>query len=308
MTSASQHLRSEPPAMTYAEARARFETLVSEDTEAVDPASRSRLVTPGHRTERAIVLFHGLTNSPQQHLRLAERFSARGYSVLVPRVPYHGYADRMTPDHARLRVRDLIDTAATAIDIAAGLADEVTVSGISLGGTLAVWAAQYRSVTVAAPIAPAIGFRFLPMCFTGVAFGALSRLPNRFMWWDPRYKELLPGPRYAYPRFSTHALAETQRLGLDLLQVARECPPRAGTVWMISNAADLAVNNAAGATLVRRWRHAGATNIHTFEFPRQLKLFHDVVDPLQPNAHPELVHPILESIIVDGKVPDLAAV
>ena len=43
-----------------------------------------------------------------------------------------------------------------AIDLASGLADHITVSGISLGGVLAVWAAQYRHIAVAAPIAPAI--------------------------------------------------------------------------------------------------------------------------------------------------------
>jgi alpha-beta hydrolase superfamily lysophospholipase len=304
----SKHDRPEQPAATYEEACARFEALLREDTQAVDPESRSRLLSPGQRTQRAIVLLHGLTNSPQQFLRLSERFVARGYTVFIPRVPYHGYLDRMSTDLARLRQRDLVDTTAVAIDIAAGLADEVTVSGISLGGVLAMWAAQYRAVAVAAPIAPAVGFRFLPVMLSGMAFGAMGRLPNRFMWWDPRFKERLPGPPYAYPRFSTHALAEMQLLGLDLLRASGEAPPRAKSVWMISNAADLAVSNAASATLVNRWRKAGATNVHTFQFPRQLKLFHDVVDPLQPNAQPALVHPILEQIIVDGTAPEPASV
>jgi pimeloyl-ACP methyl ester carboxylesterase len=303
MTRTSQ-VSTQHPALSYDEACARFDALLREDTEAVDPESRSQLITPGHRTQRAIVLFHGLTNCPRQFRSLSERFTARGYSVYVPRVPYHGYADRMTKDLARLSSRDLVDTAAQAVDLATGLADEVTVSGISLGGVLAVWAAQYRAVAVAAPIAPAIGFRFLPVVLSGVAFGALGRLPNRFMWWDPRYKEQLPGPSYAYPRVATRALAEMQRLGLDLVKGARRAPPRAHTVWVISNAADLAVSNAASATLVKNWRASGATNVRAYQFPRQLKLFHDVVDPLQPNARPELVHPILEHIIVDGQVPN----
>jgi len=303
MTSTLQ-VRVERPALSYDEACVRFEALLRADTDAVDPESRSRLITPGHRSERAIVLFHGLTNSPRQMLSLSQRFTRRGYAVFLPRMPYHGYLDRMTTDQARLRARDLVDTAAMSVELAAGLADEVTVSGISLGGVLAIWAAQFRGVGLAAPIAPSIGFRFLPMALSGFAFGALRKLPNRFMWWDPRYRERLPGPPYAYPRFSTRALGELQRLALDLLQAARHAPPRAHSVWVISNAADLAVSNAASAVLVRNWRAAGATNVHTFEFPRRLKLFHDVVDPLQPNAQPGLVHPILERIIVDGQPPD----
>jgi alpha-beta hydrolase superfamily lysophospholipase len=296
-------VRPERPARSYAEAVERFETLLREDSAAVDPRSRSRLETPGKRTQRAIVFLHGLTNSPQQFARLSERFVARGYSVFTPRMPYHGYSDRMTTDLARLREPDLVDATAAAIDLSVGLADEVTVSGISLGGVLAIWAAQYRPITLAAPIAPAIGLPVLPVPATGLVFGALGRLPNRFVWWDPRYKEKMPGPEYAYPRFATHALVQTQRLGLKLLEAARNAPPKAANVWMISNAADLAVSNAASALLVKRWRAAGARNVQTYQFPRTLKLWHDVVDPLQPHAQPDLVHPMLETIIADGHPP-----
>jgi carboxylesterase len=291
------------PARSYEEARARFDESVRQDTQAVDPESKSRLISPGRRTERAIVFLHGLTNSPQQFLRLAERFEQRGYSILIPRIPYHGYLDRMTIDHAQLSMRELVDTTAWAVDLAAGLADDVTVCGLSLGGVLAVWAAQFRSVAMAAPIAPAIGLPKLPIAAFGLVFGALGRLPNRFVWWDPRHKQSLPGPKYAYPRYSTRALVEMQRLGMALMDVARRAPPCARSVWVISNEADLAVSNSASKLLVDRWRAAGATNVETFQFPRRLKLFHDLIDPLQPNARPELVHPILEEIIVERRQP-----
>jgi alpha-beta hydrolase superfamily lysophospholipase len=295
--------RLDRPLKTYDEALSRFEELLRHDSDAVDPRSRSRLISPGHRTQRAIVFFHGLTNSPQQFACLAERFVARDYAVLIPRVPYHGYLDRMTTDQARLRASQLVQTAAEALDIGFGLADEVTVCGISMGGILTIWAAQHQPVRVAAPIAPAIGLRMLPYAVARLAFSALGRLPNRFVWWDPRVREALPGPAYAYPRFSTRALAETQRLAQSLMEAARQTPPCAGTVWMISNAADLAVSNTASALLTRRWQQAGATNVRAFQFPRRLKLFHDMVDPLQPNARTDLVHPILERIIADGEIP-----
>ena len=87
------------------------------------------------------------------------------------------------------------------------------------------------------------------------------------------------------------------------MESARQAPPRAAEVWIVSNAADMAVSNAASAELVRRWRAAGANNVHTFQFPRHLKLFHDLVDPLQPNAQPDLVHPVLEQILAEGRSP-----
>jgi alpha-beta hydrolase superfamily lysophospholipase len=298
--------RSPRPAGSYAEACERFEASLLRDTPDVDPLSRSRLETPGQRATRAIVFLHGLTNSPQQFGMFSQRFLARGYSVLTPRLPYHGYVDRMTKDLAQLRAAQLIDVTAEAIDIACGLADEVTVCGLSLGGVLAIWAAQFRRIAVAAVIAPAIGLPILPLRATGFTFGALGKLPNRFIWWDPRSKEKIPGPPYAYPRWSTHALVQTQRLGLDLMDAARHSAPRADTTWVITNASDLAVNNAASVLLVKRWRGAGATRVKTFQFPRHMKLWHDVIDPLQPHAQPDLVHPMLEEIIADGRTPAVA--
>jgi pimeloyl-ACP methyl ester carboxylesterase len=295
------------PASSYEEACARFAASIERDTSAVDPLSRSRLATPGHRAERVVVFFHGLTNAPRQFDKLSERFIARGYAVLAPRVRYHGYFDRMTTDLKDLTVRDLVQITAESVDLAAGLADEVTVTGISMGGILAIWAAQFRPVALAAPIAPALGLPKIPYATTGAIFGAMGRLPNRFQWWDPRVKQNLKGPPYAYPRFATHALVATQRLGLQLMNVARTDRPAAQHIWMISNAADLAVSNSANDTLVRRWRQTGGASVQAYRFPRQLKLFHDVIDPLQPNAQPDLVHPMLEEIIIDGKRPSVPA-
>jgi pimeloyl-ACP methyl ester carboxylesterase len=295
------------PASSYEEACARFAAGLERDSPAIDPLSRSRLVTPGHRAERVVVFFHGLTNAPRQFDKLSERFIARGYAVLAPRVPYHGYLDRMTTDQRNLSVRDLVQVTAESVDLAAGLADEVTVTGISMGGILAIWAAQYRPVALAAPIAPALGLPKIPYVTTGAIFGAMGRLPNRMQWWDPRVKQNLPGPPYAYPRFATHALAATQQLGLRLMNVARTDRPAALRIWMISNDADFAVSNAAAATLVRRWTETGAPAVQAYRFPKQLKLFHDVVDPLQPNAQPDLVHPMLEQIIIDGTRPTAPA-
>src|SRR5688500_4391317 len=85
----------ERPCTSYDEARARFDELRRQDSAAIDPSSRSRLISPGHRTERVIVVLLGLSNSPLQFLSLADRFSARGYTILMPRLPYHGYLDRM---------------------------------------------------------------------------------------------------------------------------------------------------------------------------------------------------------------------
>jgi dienelactone hydrolase len=303
------------PAAGYAEAIARVRALERIDREsraALNPVSHSRFLAPraGVPTRRVLVCFHGLTNSPQSFVPLAERFVAQGDAVLIPRLPLHGDADRLTTDLAGLTAAAVVDTAAEVVDLAAGLADEVLVTGISLGGVLAAWAAQYRPVARAVIIAPAIGLPFVPGAVDRVLIALALALPNVFLWWDPRFRAALPGPPYAYPRYPTHALARIQRLGFAIVAVARCTPPAATQTWAVTNGADLAINNRVVGELVRNWRHGGAGRaagrVETFHFPRRLRLFHDVVDPLQPYQQVGLTHPVLAQIIGEGTAPDPA--
>jgi alpha-beta hydrolase superfamily lysophospholipase len=307
--------RTPHPAASYEEALERVRRLQAQDaTSALHPRSHTRLFGPGgaedpgggQRTARVYVCFHGLTNSPQQYVALGERLVARGdATVFIPRIPRHGFADRMTTVLAQLTDAELVDATADALDIAAGLADEVIVTGISLGGVLATWAAQFRPVARAAIVAPSFGLPILPPFTIRPLTELALRLGNRYFWWDPRYKQNLPGPDYAYPRFATHALAHIQRLGLSLVDVARTTPPAARSVWVVTNAADLAVSNPQINRLAEQWRRLRPTGVQRYQFPRRLRLFHDIVDPQQPYQKIAITHPALEQIIADGVTPTI---
>jgi alpha-beta hydrolase superfamily lysophospholipase len=313
------------PAPSYADALAGVRELQAQDAGAdINPISRTRLFLPGGevgprvgggadpdagpRAARVYLCFHGLTNSPQQYVPLAQRLLARGdAAVFIPRIPRHGFADRMTTELAQLTEAELVDATAEAVDLAAGLADEVVVTGLSMGGVLAAWVAQYRPVARVVVVAPAIGLPFLPP-FTAAPLAALTlRLGNRFFWWDPRSKAEAPGPTYAYPRYATHALARVQRLGLRLIDVARTTPPAARSVWMVTNGADVAVSNGLANRLADNWRRSGGADVHQYEFPRRLHLFHDIVDPEQPYQQVKITHPALERLLADGEPPDIPA-
>ncbi len=89
------------------------------------------------RSERAVVLIHGLKDSPGYLEAVALRFAADGANVLLPLLPGHGRRD---PARAMRRVgreawRATVDAAAA---IAAGLGREVSIGGLSAGGALAV--------------------------------------------------------------------------------------------------------------------------------------------------------------------------
>ncbi|MFF0471056.1 alpha/beta hydrolase [Micromonospora zamorensis] len=112
----------------------------------VRPESRSRLLSHGSRTGRAVLLLHGYTLAPDQYDELAEEFFDRGYNVWVPRAPQHGTVDPRA--HHRVQADELTTYAARALAVAEGLGDEVGVVGISGGAVLAAWLAQVPGTVV----------------------------------------------------------------------------------------------------------------------------------------------------------------
>ena len=150
------------PAGNYAAAMKRVGVLQLADAIAA-PGGESIVLVHGKRTARAIVLFHGFTNSPHQFRRIAETLYERGDNVVAPRLVYHGLRDGTVHQLANLTAEQLRDHADTAIDIAQGLGGSVIAAGLSLGGNLAAWSAQMRpEVTRAVPISPALGLAHMP--------------------------------------------------------------------------------------------------------------------------------------------------
>ena len=239
----------------------------------------------------AVLLLHGLTNSPPQYDALAPLLHARGHAVIVPRMPLHGYGDRMTDALANLRATDLEAAALEAVAIAALCGERVVVAGISIGATLAGWLAARTRIDTGIAFAPFCGLKEL---YGGLndALGALLRaLPNAFGWWDPRVKENQP-PAHGYPRFSTRALGESLLLstGIDRAQSAAH----ARRVVLALNANDPVVNNA------HAHRRFATLRAYGVDYERVvlegLPKMHDVFEPL-PQAHTELVYPALIDLI-----------
>jgi carboxylesterase len=290
-----QGLGSRPhPSQDYAEAVARVAELTGEDSPAVAGACRTQLLTHGRATARVIVLFHGLTNCPAQFDSIARLSFARGANVLVPRLPRHGLSDRMTDELAHLSADELRDFADRTLDAAHGLGDSMTVAGLSVGGTLAAWAAvERRDVDRAVLIAPLFGIATAPGRWTPLIARLAGVLPNFFMWWDPRVRERLGGPSVVYPRFSTRSIAATMQLGAVTLERARERGLSCRSLALVTVGSDLAVDNGQSAELVRACRARGNTTIEAYEFPRALGLNHDIVDPRQLGADPSVTYPVL---------------
>ena len=286
------------PTQSFDDAMARFEQMQARDSDALFPECRSQLYSHGETVTRTIVFFHGIANCPAQFATLGQQFYAQGYNVLIPRLPHHGWEDRMTTDIANLTAEELVAAADESIDIAASLGNEVTVAGFSTGGALAGWAANARADVQQVVLLSAF---FSPGAYPSWVVRPISRvlllLPNQFWWWDDNFKEQLPGPRYAYARYPSHAMAQIMRLGFSVRHQASSTPPRAASILVITNAGPReSVDNTVTTQLIADWREQGMENLTTFEFPSSLDLDHDYVSveaPNQPVNIVETIYPIL---------------
>jgi carboxylesterase len=293
-------LRSRPhPATSYAEALRLVDALRAADSVALMPGAATELLTHGARTPRVVVLLHGLTNCPAQFDSLARIAYARGANVLIPRLPHHGLADRMTDDLARSDPGELCAFTDRVLDAAHGLGDSVTVCGLSIGGVLAAWAGQERAdVDRAVVIAPMIGWARAPGPWRTAALARLAgTLPNAFVWWDDSLRERVGGPKHVYPRFATRSVAACMWIGRAALDRAERAAPGARSLVMVTVGGDIAADNGAAAALVAAWRAHGAREVVTYEFPAALHLNHDVVDPEQVGGNPAVTYPVLADLI-----------
>jgi pimeloyl-ACP methyl ester carboxylesterase len=283
------------PAPDYPVALDRLAQLQALDDDRVNPVCRSRGLLHGRKTDRAIVLIHGVTSCPQQFAPLADRFFARGYNVLLARMPRHGHLDRMTDDLKHLRAEELRQFADQAVDIAAGLGEQITIAGLSAGGIVAAWAAQHRSeLSRAVLIAPSLGIGSYARPLQLLLANLLTMLPDLATQRLRPFEDAAP---YGYLGFSTRSLGEVQRLGLATAFAALERPPATQRLLLITNAADTAINNAIARQLVYVWQERGIRQVEFYEFDRALGLHHDLIDPNNPKQQVDLVYPILLDLI-----------
>src|SRR5579864_9330312 len=284
-------------AVSYADAIEIAESLKALDGPNVNAVCQTRLYTHGRRVERSLVLLHGFTNCPAQFDELGKQFFERGWNVLIPRYPRHGYSDRMNTAIAELRSEHLIAVANRAAEAGAGLGERLTVAGLSLGGILTGYLAQTRDeVERAVLIAPMFGLKPIP----GPALAALARtahvVPNFYIWWDAKARDRV-GPPHGYPRFPTHAYAALFSAGSKVTAAARRSRPKAGSIAVITNAAEPRLDNGFTRRLVETWRRHGAT-VETFEFAASQGLPHDLIDPVaNPPSVLERSYPVVTRFI-----------
>ena len=291
------------PAGSFDEAVAMFDKLRStESSLPLSPSGASRLLHHGQKTGRAFVLLHGLTNCPEQFASFAAQIHAAGHNVVVPRARLAGYRDRLNGEQGLQSAQDLIDQAAAGLDIAAGLGERVTLVGLSGSAVAAAWMAQNRDgIDEVAILAPFFGVYEMSPPLTDFAGALFSKLPNFYVWWDPDKKESLAGPPHAYPRFGTRCMADCVQLSRNVRSNLASKPPLCRRVLFITTACDIAANNSLTHSITQKLAAQGyPAEILAYEFPAELNIPHDMIDPSQPGANTPLVYPKLLDLLRVG--------
>jgi len=187
--------------------------------------------------------------------------------------------------------------ASEAVDIACGLGERVCVAGISSSGLLCAYFGQHRAdVARAVAISPVFAILKLPHWVNTIVARAALVLPNIFLWWDPRLREQ-QHPSNAYPRFPTHALAQTIRIGDDVYNSSRRELFAADSIVTVINKNDPAVNNDVTRRVVEQWQRRRSQGATVCEFT-DLPYNHDIIEPDNPKARTDLVYPRLLEFIL----------
>jgi carboxylesterase len=291
------------PMVDYGSAVATFDGMRSRDSGLVMADGASLGLLHGHRTPRAIVLVHGLTNSPRQFREFARLLYDRGDNVIVPRLPLHGLLAADVDALRDVTAEGYRSYADTAVDIARGLGDTLIVVGLSAGGNVAVWIAQHRSdVRRVIVIAPALRLARIPQVLAAPAMNVLERVPNHTFRQTP--DTLRP---HAYFGVSTRGLGETLRFGASVMEDVERDAPLVHDIVMVLNDNDRTISQGTALSLVERWRTRDGVVVTVHRFDRSLRLPHDVIDVTQRCGMPDVVYPVLIALVEKSTVPAVTA-
>lgn len=259
------------------------------------PGARSILLATGGPTARAIVLLHGLTDSPRQFERLAYLLYADGNNVYVPRLPQHGLRGGDVGALSALTAAQMRGVADSVVNESSGLGDSVVIVGLSMGGTIGAWIAQQRAVSRVLLIAPAIEPGRIPSLIDRPLIGLADRLPPMIRRSQP---DSARPDREA--GFNLRAVAEILELGNSVLDEAAREASRTRDIVVLVNASDRTVKESAAEALARNWLRHGAT-VLVFELPDSLRLPHNIIDPSRGRVGGDAVLAVLRELAYGSK-------
>jgi len=68
-------------------------------------------------------------------------------------------------------------------------------------------------------------------------------------------------------------------------------------MWLLSLQSDDAVSDFVTWRLMGLWRKKGLVRFASVEFPKAMKIEHDMIDPAQKNHQADIVYPVLVKLL-----------
>lgn len=264
----------------------------------INPECYPILKTHGKKTSKAIILLHGFTNCPQQFEPFAELLFESGYNVYIPRMPHHGYKEKVHNAMKELSLNDLKNFSQGVIDIVGiGLGEDTEVLGLSGGAVLASYLgtfAQFHQVYSVAPNLTVI-YKPLPKDYY-LQTQLINRMPNIYHYWDEEKKENIVGPKYAYPGFWLHSMYPYLAISTYITYYAKHSPVATKGITFIVNTEDEVVD------IPSVIRYAQVINEKTYNaniqyVPESFHVPHDLIDIHQTKQNIKEVYPWLLYIL-----------
>ena len=264
----------EPHALGFDQAMAAAGQALARDANdpEVLPNCRTQALTHPTKTAKAVLMLHGYTACPGDYIDLAQNFYERGYNVYIPRESHHGLID--IGKASQVSAVELADYADSAMNIVAGLGDEVGVIGISGGAALATWLAEYRSDSVSHLLTLAPFYR----PDSGQAPRFLIR-PLTLLF----AHHLLPDHQISGTDFTLRGLAQYLRI----VQNYRTEPtnPKLRTVSVAYSSADPYIDRGLASQIPTKIAETNGLKARVHEFGPDLDLGHDILDPSKLGGH-----------------------
>ena len=255
-------------------------SLMAADDDLIAPANKSQFLSHGAPTPTVHLLLHGYTNTPAQMREIARAYFDAGANVVVPRVPYHGYAEPLTKELSSLTPEVLEQFCNDAADAASGLGDELVVTGLSLGGLLAGYLGKMRDdVGQVVLVSPFIQPKAVPEWVSGPFDAAMRALPDVYSWWNPKLQEREIAGTWATPKFSMKAVAAQIAFRRQIERTETTRSTRLDRVLLVINNNDIAVRNDVARHFVDKQLGPLADTVEVIEVEKSLGFTHDVFEP-----------------------------
>ncbi len=264
----------EPKTLSFADASAAGEAAVQQDTanSQVLPECRSLLRVHPQKTAKAVLMLHGYTSCPKDYVALAQLFYDRGYNVYAPRESHHGLKD--VGESSKVGSDGLADYADTAMNVVAGLGDEVGVIGLSGGGVLATWLAEYRPDAVSHVLL--LSPFYQPAASQAPSF-VLRPLTVLYGY------HVLPDRKVGSTNFTLSGLAQYLRITRNFRDDPKN--PKLRSIAVATSVKDPNIDLDKAFEVPTELAEANDLKATTHEFPAELNLPHNIVNPDNLGSH-----------------------